>query len=65
LRPYGSFLFLSLKFIFPSKNEELFNEFFNLGLNCWALILGLLCLLKSIYEKESFAKSQINNQQTE
>jgi len=60
-----SFLFLSLKFIFPSKNEELFNEFFNLGLNCWALILGLLCLLKSIYEKESFAKSQINNQQTE
>jgi len=52
-----SLLFLSLKFIFPSK--PLFNDFFDLGLNCWALILGLLCLLKSIYDKNEFVKSQL------
>ena len=52
-----SLLFLSLKFIFPSK--PLFNDFFDLGLDCWALILGLLCLLKSIYDKDDFVKSQL------
>ena len=51
-----SLFFLSLKFIFPSK--PLFNEFFDLGLDCWALILGLLCVLKSIYDKNEFVKSQ-------
>ena len=51
-----SLFFLSLKFIFPSK--PLFNEFFDLGLDCWAMILGLLCLLKSIYDKNEFVKSQ-------
>ena len=51
-----SLFFLSLKFIFPSK--PLFNDFFDLGLDCWALILGLLCLLKSIYDKNEFVKSQ-------
>lgn len=48
-----SLLFLSLKFIFP--DVILFNDFFDVGLDCWALILGLLCLLKSIYDKHSFA----------
>ena len=52
-----SLLFLSLKFIFPSNT--LFNDFFDLGLDCWAMILGLLCLLKSIYDKNEFAKSQL------
>ncbi|MDX5585443.1 MAG: hypothetical protein QNK20_11070 [Aureibaculum sp.] len=52
-----SLLFLSLKFIFPSK--PLFNDFFDLGLDCWAMILGLLCLLKSIYDKNEFVKSQL------
>lgn len=52
-----SSFFLSLKFIFPSK--ALFNDFFGLGLDCWALILGLLCLLKSIYDKNDFVKSQL------
>ena len=54
-----SILFLSLKFIFPSK--PLFNDFFDLGLDCWAMILGLLCLLKSIYDKNDFVKSQLIN----
>lgn len=51
-----SLLFLSLKFIFPSI--PLFNDLFDLGLDCWAMILGLLCLLKSIYDKNEFVKSQ-------
>ena len=54
-----SLLFFSLKFIGSERNENLFNEFFYLGLNIWALILGLLCLLKSIYDKNAFANSQI------
>ena len=52
-----STMFISLKFIFPSSNHDLFNEFFNLGLDCWALILGLLCLLKSSYDKHSYVNS--------
>lgn len=52
-----SLLFLSLKFIFPSN--PLFNDFFDLGLDCWAMILGFLCLLKSIYDKNEFVKSQL------
>lgn len=59
-----SFLFLSLKFVFTSKNTLLFNDFFDLGLNCWAMILGLLCLLKGVYEKANFANAQLNNQQS-
>ena len=51
-----SLFFLSLKFIFPSK--PLFNDFFDLGLDCWALILGFLCLLKSIYDKKEFVRSK-------
>ncbi len=47
-----SSLFLSLKFLFPGK--QIFNEFFDLGLDCWALILGLLCQLKSVYDKENY-----------
>ncbi len=54
-----SLLFFSLKFIGSERNENLFNEFFNLGLNIWALILGLLCLIKSIYDKNAFANSQL------
>ena len=49
-----SLLFLSLKFVFPTV--PLFNDFFDLGLDCWALILGLLCLLKTIYDKHHFVK---------
>ena len=52
-----SLLFFSLKFIGSKRNESIFNDFFNLGLNLWALILGLLCLLKNIYDKDNFAKS--------
>lgn len=52
-----SLLFFSLKFIGSKRNESIFNEFFNLGLNLWALILGLLCLLKNIYDKDNFVKS--------
>jgi len=52
-----SLLFLSLKFVFPTKNTALYNAFFDLGLDCWALILGLLCLLKNTHEKFGFVKS--------
>jgi len=52
-----SLLFLSLKFVFPSNNTSLFTEFFNLGLDCWAFILGLLCLLKSTFDRQNFVKS--------
>ena len=55
-----SMLFFSLKLFGSTRNETLFNEFFNMGLNLWALILGLLCLLKSIHDKDSFSKSQLN-----
>lgn len=50
-----SLLFISLKFVFPSKNTALFNAFFDLGLDCWALLLGLLCVLKSTHDKYVFA----------
>ncbi len=56
-----SLLFLSLKFFGSARNEVLFNEFFILGLNIWALILGLLCLLKSIDDKCAYIKSKIKN----
>jgi len=56
-----SILFISLKFVFPSTENSLFNTFFDLGLDCWALILGLLCLLKSIYDKDSYVKSMLVN----
>lgn len=52
-----STLFMSLKFIFRSNIT--FNAFFDLGLNCWALILGMLCLLKSLYEKNEFVNGKI------
>lgn len=58
-----SLLFFSLKFLGSLRNKALFNEFFNLGLNLWALILGLLCLLKYIHDKETFANAKINNKQ--
>lgn len=54
-----SLLFFSLKFIGSTRNESIFNAFFDLGLNLWALILGLLCLSKHIHDKNEFAKSQI------
>jgi magnesium-transporting ATPase (P-type) len=50
-----SILFISLRFVFASENNSLFNELFNLGLDCWALILGLLCILKSNDDKRNFA----------
>ena len=52
-----SILFLSLKFIAPEKNILMFNNFFDLGLDCWALILGFLCILKSIHDKHVYALS--------
>ncbi len=54
-----SLLFFSLKFIGSTRNELLFNEFFNLGLNLWALILGLLCLLKNVNDKHEFIHSKM------
>jgi len=56
-----SLVFLSLKFVFTSKNTLLYNEFFFLGLNIWALILGLLCLLKSAGDKHNYVNSKIQN----
>jgi len=52
-----SLLFFALKFFGSQRNEALYNEFFNLGLNLWALILGLLCLLKSLQDKYLYAQS--------
>lgn len=56
-----SILFMSLKFVFPKSHIDLYNDFFDLGLDCWALILGLLCHLKSVYDKNNFANSVIDN----
>lgn len=52
-----SLLFFSLKFLGSERNEIIFNAFFDIGLNIWALILGLLCLLKNIYDKYAYANS--------
>jgi hypothetical protein len=57
-----SLLFISLKFVFSSENRSLFNELFNLGLDCWALILGLLCILKSTYDKRNFANESTTSE---
>ena len=57
-----SFLFLSLKLIFASNDIGLFDELFDVGIDCWALILGLLCLLKSNYDKQNFVKEADVNQ---
>lgn len=50
-----SILFMSLKFVFGAR--PVFEELFNLGLDCWALILGFLCKLKYLSDKEAYAKS--------
>ena len=54
-----SLLFLSLKFFGSTRNELVFKGFFDIGLNIWALILGLLCLLQTIFDKDAFAKSKL------
>lgn len=56
-----SLLFFSLKFFGSERNKTMFNAFFSIGLNLWALILGLLCLLKNIYDKDAFAISQLKS----
>jgi hypothetical protein len=58
----SSLLFMSLTFFGSARNEALFDEFFILGINFWALILGMLCSLKSIYDKDAYMKSQITEQ---
>ena len=50
-----SLFFMSLRFIFPSQSSNIFRNLFEVGLDCWALILGLLCVLKSTYDKREFA----------
>ena len=52
-----SLLFFSLKFFGSERNQSLFNEFFNLGLNLWALILGLFCVLKNVNDKQKYVLS--------
>jgi len=53
-----SLLFFSLQFFSSARTESLFDEFFDLGLNIWALILGLLCLLKNVNDKYKFVQSK-------
>ena len=50
-----SVLFMSLRFVFGER--AMFTEFFSLGLDCWALILGILCMLKYIMDKKAHATS--------
>ncbi len=53
-----STFFMSLKFVFGTR--EIFHNLFDLGLDCWALILGFLCLLKYLIDKNTYAKSLHN-----
>jgi len=47
-----SLFFLSLQFIFPSMDANLLENFSALAFDCLALMLGLLCFLKQIRDKE-------------
>ncbi len=53
-----SLMFMSLILFSSARTEELYNQFFSLGLDCLALLLGFLCLLKSVNDKNHFALSQ-------
>ena len=52
-----SLFFLSLKFLFPQMDAELLNDFSDLAYDCLAMMLGFLCLLKQIRDKELAYKS--------
>ena len=43
-----SSLFISLKFVFPTGDKLLFEEFFNLGIDCWAPHIGVPVFVKKL-----------------
>jgi hypothetical protein len=54
-----SIMFMVLQFFGDARNSKLFNELFNLGVDCWALILGFLCQIRSIKDKDRHVNSLI------
>jgi len=55
-----SIFFYSIKYILKDINPEYIQDFTRLGSDCLVMGLGFLCLLKLLYDKESYVKS-INN----
>jgi len=55
-----SLFFLSLRFIFPSMNADLLDNFSELAFDCMALMLGFLCMIKQMRDKETAYKNSIN-----
>lgn len=53
-----STFFIFLQLLFPKINPEVGAEIQNLGLNCLALMLGFLCLFKSVKDKYNYAKQK-------
>jgi len=52
-----SLLFLTLRFIFPTADKSLIEEFSSLGYDTLVLLLGVLCLLKQFTEQFTYVKS--------
>ncbi len=58
-----SILFLSSKIFLSSKDPSVADPLFKLGLDCLVFILGLLCLLKSIHEKNAQVNTVITQEE--
>lgn len=58
-----SILFLSSRIFLSSKDPSVADPLFKLGLDCLVFILGLLCLLKSIHEKNAFVETTDTNEE--
>lgn len=57
-----SLLFMSLTLFSNARTEDLYNQFFSLGLDCLALLLGFLCVLKSTNDKNIYALSMVTKE---
>jgi len=57
-----SLLFMSLTLFSNARTEDLYNQFFSLGLDCLALLLGFLCVLKSTNDKNIYSLSVVTKE---
>lgn len=58
---FVSILFFSVRFIFPSAEKTVLNDFTKLGYDCLVMLLGILCLVKQFIDQVDYVKSQVSN----
>jgi uncharacterized protein YacL len=52
-----SILFISLKFVYPTADKTILNDFNKLGYDALVLLLGFLCLIKQFTEQVEYVKN--------